>query len=201
MRLFLSMNSGTLSQITTTTKKSSDHARSIINFHRSVINPSFDDLDIDIILKNKSGESYEADTSISVVVYGVSGTHSDVEISIWDRVYYIENKIVHFEAPIDLNSNGISGLQDGTEDGDAVTVKHLSERIKNLDDKMKTLEGNIYFFTNKPVYNNYSETTTFKTFEFNILTSYESSGNDYFVLNSDSITIKGAEYIIFITKM
>ena len=44
------------------------------------------------------------------------------------------------------------------------------------------------------------ETTTFKTFEFNILTSYESSGNDYFVLNSDSITIK-AEYIIFIMKM
>ena len=32
--------------------------------------------------------------------------------------------------------------------------------------------------------------TTFKTFEFNSLTSYESSGNDYFVLNSDSITIK-----------
>ena len=33
------------------------------------------------------------------------------------------------------------------------------------------------------------ETTTFKTFVFNSLTSYESSGNDYFVLNSDSITI------------
>ena len=141
-------------------------------------------------MKNKSGESYEADTSIFVVVYGVSGTHNDVEISIWDRVYYIENKIVHFEAPIDLNNNRISGLGEGSEDGDAVTVKQLNEAIKNLDDKMKTLEGNIYFFTNKPVYNNYSETTTFKTFEFNSLTSFESSGNDYFVLNSDSVTIK-----------
>ena len=50
-----------------------------------------------------------------------------------DRVYYIEDKIVHFEAPIDLNSNGISGLEDGTEDGDAVTVKQLNEAIKNLD--------------------------------------------------------------------
>ena len=97
---------------------------------------------------------------------------------------------MHFEAPIELNNNGISGLQDGTEDGEAVTVKQLNEGIKNLDDKMKTLEGNIYFFTNKPVYHNYSETNTFKTFELNSLTSYESSGKDYFVLNSDSITIK-----------
>ena len=103
--------SGTLSQLKTTTKKSSDHARSIINFYKGVINPSFDDLDIDIILKNKSGESYEADISLFVVVYGVSGTHNDVEISIWDRVYYIENKIVHFEAPIDLKKSGVYHLK------------------------------------------------------------------------------------------
>ena len=83
--------------------------------------------------ENKSDESYEADTSIFVVVYGVSGTHNDVEISIWDRVYYIENKIVHFEAPIDLNNNGTSGLEEGTEDGDAVSVKQLNEGIKNFN--------------------------------------------------------------------
>ena len=56
--------------------------------------------------------------------------------------------------------------------------------------KWKLWKVTSIFFTNKPVYNNYSETTTFKTFEFNSLTSYESSGNDYFVLNSHSITIK-----------
>ena len=81
-------------------------------------------------MKNKSGESYEADTSIFVVVYGVAGTHNDVEISIWDRVYYIENKIVHFEAPIDLTNNGISGLKEGSEDGDAVTVKQIKRVMK-----------------------------------------------------------------------
>ena len=122
-------------------------------------------------------------------LFMVSGTHNDVEISIWDRVYYIENRIVHFEAPVDLNNNGISGLEDGTEDGDAVTVKQLNEGIKNLDDKMKTLEGNIYFFTNKPVYNTYSESISFKRFAFNSLTSYKSSGSSYFTSNSDSITI------------
>ena len=47
--------SGTLSQIKTTTKKSSDHARSIINFYKAVINHGFDDLDIDIILKKQVG--------------------------------------------------------------------------------------------------------------------------------------------------
>ena len=38
--------------------------------------------------------------------------------------------------------------------------------------------------------------TTFKTFEFNSLTSYESSGND-----SDSITIKKSGVYHFIMKM
>ena len=56
--------------------------------------------------------------------------------------------------------------------------------------KWKLWKVTVIFFTNKSVYNNYSETTTFKTFEFNSLTSFESSGNDYFVLNSDSVTIK-----------
>ena len=70
-------------------------------------------------MKNKSGESHEADTLIFVVVYGVSGTHNDVEISVWDRLYYIENKIVHFEAPIDLNK---SGLKDGAKDDRAVNL-------------------------------------------------------------------------------
>ena len=40
---------------------------------------------------------------------------------------------MHFEAPIDLNNNGTSGLEEGTEDGDAVTVKQLNEGIKNFN--------------------------------------------------------------------
>ena len=64
--------------------------------------------------------------ALFLAVYGVSGTHNDVEISIWDRVYYIENKIVHFEAPIDLNKNRISGLGDGTKNDHAVNLKQLN---------------------------------------------------------------------------
>ena len=61
-------------------------------------------------MKHKSGESYEADTSMFVVVYGVSGTQNDVEISLWDRVYYVDNKMVHFQAPIDLEYKQINNL-------------------------------------------------------------------------------------------
>ena len=64
--------SGTLSVSKINTKKSSDHTRSVINFYKAVIFPSDDELDIDITLKNKTGQSYEADTQIFVVVYGVS---------------------------------------------------------------------------------------------------------------------------------
>ena len=45
-----------------------------------------------------------------VVVYGVSGTQNDVEISLWDRVYYVDNKMVHFQAPIDLEYKQINNL-------------------------------------------------------------------------------------------
>ena len=183
--------SGTLSQIKTTTKKSSDHARSIIYFYKGVINPSFDALDIDIILKNKSGESYEADTSIFVVVYGVSGTYNDVEISIWDRVYYIENKIVHFEAPMDLNKNRVSGLGDGTKGDHAVNLKQLDDTINSYISILLTNTEilKVIFFTFRPKYNDYSETSSFKKFSFSNLVSYESE-DEYFTRNADSLTFK-----------
>lgn len=82
--------SGTLSVSKINTKKSSSHTsgqgkffpshtRSVINFYKVVIYPSLDDLDIDIALKNKVGESHDADTQTFVVVYGVAGTQNDVE--------------------------------------------------------------------------------------------------------------------------
>lgn len=82
--------SGTLSVSKINTKKSSSHTsgqgkffpshtRSVINFYKVVIYPSLDDLDIDIALKNKVGESHDADIQIFVVVYGVAGTQNDVE--------------------------------------------------------------------------------------------------------------------------
>ena len=143
--------SGTLSVSKINTKKSSDHTRSVINFYKAIIYPSDDELDIDIALKNKAGQSYEADTQIFVVVYGVAGTQNDVDTRLWDRYFYVDDKKIHFEAPIDMvdkdienvnnlsinnglnmNNRQIKKLGDGIEDTDGVNVKQLNGMETNI---------------------------------------------------------------------
>ena len=143
--------SGTLSVSKINTKKSSDHTRSVINFYKAIIYPSDDDLDIDITLKNKTGQSYEADIQIYVVVYGVAGTQNDVDVRLWDRYFYVDDKKIHFEAPIDMvnkdienvnnlsinnelnmNNRQIKNLGDGNENSDGVNVKQLNGIKTNI---------------------------------------------------------------------
>ena len=143
--------SGTLSVSKINTKNSSDCTRSVINFYKAIIYPSDDELDIDIALKNKAGQAYEADTQIYVVVYGVAGTQNDVDARLWDRYFYVDDKKIHFEAPIDMvdkdienvnnlsinneltmNNRQIKNLGDGNENSDAVNVKQLNEMETNV---------------------------------------------------------------------
>ena len=147
----INCSSGTLQILSKSTKYSSDHSRSIFNFRKTVARPTDDELDIDIALKNKTGESYDAKTDIYVVVYGVEGLGTDVEPNIWDRVYYIDDNKIHFEAPIDMvnkdienvndlsinnglnmNNRQIKKLGDGNENSDGVNVKQLNEMETNI---------------------------------------------------------------------
>ena len=141
----INANSGTLSVNKINTKISSNHTRSVINFYKAIIHHSDDELEIDMALKNKSGESYENNTNIFVVVYGVYGTQNDVNVELWDRYIYINNKKINFEAPIDMvnkdiqnvndlsinnelnmNNRPIKNVGDGNENSDAVNVKQLT---------------------------------------------------------------------------
>ena len=116
-----------------------------------MIHHFIDDLDIDITLKNRAGQSYEANTEIYVVVYGVAGTQNDVDVRLWDRYFYIDDKKIHFEAPIDMvnkdienvndlsinnelnmNNRQIKNVGDGNEDADAVNVKQLNGMETNM---------------------------------------------------------------------
>ena len=143
--------SGTLSVSKINTEKSSDHTRSVINFYKAIIYPSDDELDIDIVLKNKAGQSYEADTQIYVVVYGVAGTQNDVDTRLWDRYFYVDDKKIYFEASIDMvnkdienvndlsinnelnmNNRQIKNLGNGNEDSDGVNVKQLNGIKTNI---------------------------------------------------------------------
>ena len=125
------------------TNKFADHSRTVINFHKygniGIIN-----LDIDITMKNKGGISYDPTTTIYVIVYGVSGHQNDVDSGVWDRVYYIDNNAVKFEATIDMDNHNIGmkngqikGLGDGVENSDAINVKQLNEMESNLGNYMK----------------------------------------------------------------
>ena len=144
--------SGTLQILSNNTKYSSDHSRSIFNFRKTVARPSDDELDIDIALKNKASEpTYDAKTDIYVVVYGVEGLGNDVDTRLWDRYFYVDDKKIHFEAPIDMvdkdieNVNNLSiknelnmsnkqikNLGDGKENSDGVNVKQLNDLKTNV---------------------------------------------------------------------
>ena len=150
-QITIDSRSGTLQVNKINTKISSDHTRSVINFYKDQILPSDDELDIDIALKNKTGQSYDSDTQIFVVVYGVYGTQNDVDIQVWDRYFYIDDKKIYFEAPIDMvdkdienvnnlwinnelnmNNRQIKNLGDGNENSDGVNVKQLNEMETNV---------------------------------------------------------------------
>ena len=137
------------------TNKFADHSRTIINFHKYG-NIGIIDLDIDITMKNKARIAYDPTTTIFVVVYGVSGHQNDVESSVWDRVYFIQNNTVLFEAAIDMNKHDIKNvdnlsmnklidinmgqikdLGDGNENGDAVNVKQLNNVESNMGKYIK----------------------------------------------------------------
>ena len=146
-KITINASSGTLSVSKINTKLSSDHTRSVINFYKAMIHPSDDELDIDMALKNKAGQSYEADTQIFVVVYGVDGTQNDVDVRLWDRYFYIDDKKIPIDMvnkdienvndlsinnELNMNNRQIKNVGDGNEDADAINVKQLNGMETNI---------------------------------------------------------------------
>ena len=135
----------------TNTNTFSDHSRSIINFHKYIFSSGYEDLDIDIALKNRAGESYDPNTTIYVIVYGVTGHQNEVSTLVWDSAFALENKALKLKANIGMNEHDIinvdnlsfkdyfdmggkeiNNLGDGNENGDAVNIKQLNEYEDNL---------------------------------------------------------------------
>ena len=144
--------SGSLTVSKTNTNTFGDHSRSIINFHKYIFSSGYEDLDIDIALKNKAGESYDPNTTIYVIVYGVTGHQNEVSTLVWDSAFALENKALKLKANIDMNEHDIINVDnlsfkstldmggkeiknvgDGTENGDAVNVKQLNESENILE--------------------------------------------------------------------
>ena len=126
------------------------YSRSIINFQKLFTNPGIDDLDIDLHLSLKDTVSPKPDkTSINVIVYGVKGTHSDIPIQTWDKLYDINNGTFEFEIPINMNGKAITNLKDPVNDQDAATrkyVKSVSDSHATSSDKTNAFQ----YVMNKP---------------------------------------------------
>ena len=143
--------SGTLNVSRTNTNTFSEHSRSIINFHKYIFSSGYEDLDIDIALKNKAEENYDPNTTIYVIVYGVTGHQNEVSTLVWDSAFALENKALKLKANIDMNEHDIINVDklsfkdyfdmggkeiknvgDGIENGDAANIKQLNEYEDNL---------------------------------------------------------------------
>ena len=126
------------------------YSRSIINFQKLFTNPGIDDLDIDLHLSLKDTVSPKPDkTSINVIVYGVKGTHSDIPIQTWDKLYDINNGTLEFEIPMNMNGKAITNLKDPVNDQDAATkkyVKSVSDSHVTSSDKTNAFQ----YVMNKP---------------------------------------------------
>ena len=145
-QLTVNATSGSLTVSKTNTNTFGDHSRSIINFHKYIFSSGYEDLDIDISLKNRAGESYDPNTTIYVIVYGVTGHQNEVSTLVWDSAFALENKALKLKADIDMNEHDIINVDnlsfkstldmggkeiknvgDGIENGDAANIKQLNE--------------------------------------------------------------------------
>ena len=171
-RVSVNAVSGTLNQVSTNTRVINfdygHYSRSIINFHKWTINPGIDDLDIDLRLYLRDHSSQKPNkTPINVIVYGVRGTHSDVPIQIWDRLYFFDDDKIQFEAPIymnnkditgvnkitadnldvnsqiDMKGNKIIGVGDGISNNDAVNKIQLDAKVSIVNNKIIQIRNDI----------------------------------------------------------
>ena len=129
--------SGSLTVSKTNTNTFGDHSRSIINFHKYIFSSGFEDLDIDIALKNKAGNSYDPNTTIYVIVYGVTGHQNEVSTLVWDSAFALENKALKLKANIDMNEHDIINVDNlsfkSTLDMGGKEIKNVGNGIENID--------------------------------------------------------------------
>ena len=145
--------SGTLSGITTKSNIDGTKTRSIIHFSYNGLASGYNDLDIDIKLKSKN----DPKTTIYVVVYGVKGNVNNVSVGLWDRLYYYDNDSIEYEVPIDMKGKKITGLGDGSEDGDAVNKLQVDTIILHV------VTHRSYFYFTTDLKHNETDTVKFPT--------------------------------------
>ena len=124
--------------------ESQKYARLICQFDKSQ-NIGNNYLMIDIVMKMKSGVSYTPNVQTYIVIYGLTGTQSDVPPRIYDALYSVTNNKIVFNNQIDLNDQPISGVADAKNNDEVVNYKQLNTLEATLLGKLGALQPKSYY--------------------------------------------------------
>lgn len=114
----------TIHNVSIKTFNTQKYARLICQFTKSQ-NIGHNYLYIDVTMKNKTGISYDQTLQTYFTVYGISGHQPNINPSLYDQIYYVANDQIVFNAPINMNTQAIYGIEEGTTDDQAVNFKQL----------------------------------------------------------------------------
>ena len=127
------------------TKVFSNYSWSIININKSFQTaPIYLFIDIHIL----GDSSSLSQLPCYMVIYGQTGTVSNIQASVYDQLYSIENNSMKMQTNIDMNNNSLTGLKYPIQDNDASTKnyvdfnnalnkRYVDTQISNISPKIK----------------------------------------------------------------
>ena len=101
-------------------------------------------------IKLKSAIPYQPKFQTYFVVYGIDSIQSDVQSSVYDALYYVDNGKVVFNETVDMNDKLIIGLKNADRDEAAVNLKQVTDLLNNT---LQALISQIDTKQNKNYYN------------------------------------------------
>ena len=180
----------TIHDVNRKTFKTQKYVRLICQFTKSQ-NIGNNYLYIDVVMKMKSGSSYDQELQTYFTVYGISGHQSNIDKNIYDSFMYFENDEINFEKSIDMNDNLIIGVKNADRDKAAVNLKQVTDLLNNhsfaLISQINTKQNKSYYQSIFEYFFDLSDPDSFdmeNTYGSNI----ESVGGKLILKNSISLT-------------
>ena len=130
----------------TITRINDNYCRTLVQIHKYQQHNN-DYLFIDMVMKMKPKHPYISKLQCYIVMYGIKSYQSNVESSVYDALWYIENDKIVFNNQIDLNEQPISGVGDGKNNNDGVNYKQLNTLEATLLGKLGELQPKSYYNT------------------------------------------------------